>query len=113
MWGGSIDLSCTTTNGTFTVIWLSANPRPEREELGINDPQTVPFMGQKYGGRVTILAIAIAIGEGSLPDTNSGLAYSVSIKGTTIAKSGSLVIEVETPGGLKTTFSPVSIDITL
>ncbi|MGB0494769.1 MAG: Ig-like domain-containing protein [Kangiellaceae bacterium] len=69
--GGSIDSSCTTTDGTCTVVWLSANPRPEGETLSGNGalPEVSNTLGQKYGGRVTILATAI--GEESFPDTNS------------------------------------------
>lgn len=74
--GGSIDSSCTTIAGTCTVVWLSANPRPEGEELPIIGGVQVPVpagLGQKYGGRVTILATAI--GEESFPDTNSNGRY--------------------------------------
>jgi len=76
--GGSIAPSCTTENGVCSVIWTSQYPRPEGKELhaegetprtsNINDHGMPNFMGQKYGGRVTILATAI--GEESFPDLN-------------------------------------------
>jgi len=71
--GGSIEPSCTTENGVCTVIWTSQYPRPEGHVLGdINNllhlPEEQNTMGQKYGGRVTILATAI--GEESFPDLN-------------------------------------------
>lgn len=71
--GGSIDSSCVTTNGACTVIWRSQYPRPEGHILGdVNNlthvPETLNTMGQKFGGRATILATAI--GEESFPDLN-------------------------------------------
>ncbi|XQW83771.1 hypothetical protein ACOYR1_11530 [Thalassotalea piscium] len=76
--GGSIEPSCVTTGGQCTVIWRSQNPSPQGQELSINsvpprtdniDSNGFPnFMGQKYGGRVTILATSI--GEESFPDLN-------------------------------------------
>lgn len=71
--GGSIDPSCVTSNGACSVTWRSQNPRPEGQILGdINNPTHVPeeinTMGQKFGGRATI--IATAIGEESFPDLN-------------------------------------------
>ncbi|WP_019029396.1 hypothetical protein [Colwellia piezophila] len=42
---------------------------------------------------------------------NGGLAWGVSIKGESEPKSGSLLIEVETPGGLSTLYSGISIVI--
>ena len=71
--GGSIESSCTTTNGVCSVIWRSQQPRPEGHVLGdINNlnhqPEASNTMGQKFGGRATILATAI--GEESFPDTN-------------------------------------------
>ncbi len=71
--GGSIEPSCTTENGICTVTWRSQNPRPEGHVLGdINNPTHQPeeqnTMGQKYGGRATILATVI--GEESFPDLN-------------------------------------------
>lgn len=71
--GGSIEPSCTTTNGVCSVLWRSQQPRPEGHVLGdINNlnhqPEAINTMGQKFGGRATILATAI--GEESFPDTN-------------------------------------------
>lgn len=68
--GGSIESSCTTINGACTVIWTSQNPRPEGKTLAeeMQAPEIWNSMGQKYGGRATILATAI--GEESFPDLN-------------------------------------------
>ncbi len=71
--GGSIEPSCATQNGICTVVWRSQNPRPEGHVLGdVNNPTHQPeaqnTMGQKYGGRATILATVI--GEESFPDLN-------------------------------------------
>ncbi len=80
--GGSIETlgnSCITSDdGSCSVIWRSQSPKPEGKELyaeGENprtsniDNNGLPnFMGQKYGGRVTILATTI--GEESFPDLN-------------------------------------------
>ena len=71
--GGSIDSFCTTLNGSCSVIWRSQQPRPEGHVLGDfnnidNVPEVFNTMGQKYGGRATILATAI--GEESFPDSN-------------------------------------------
>lgn len=71
--GGSIEPSCVTENGTCTVVWRSQNPRPEGNVLGDANnlthlPEEMNTMGQKYGGRATILATAI--GEESFPDLN-------------------------------------------
>ena len=71
--GGAIDPSCITTNGACTVTWRSQQPRPEGHVLGdVNNlfavPELANTMGQKYGGRATI--IATAIGEESFPDLN-------------------------------------------
>ncbi|QOL24642.1 hypothetical protein LP316_09825 [Thalassotalea sp. LPB0316] len=68
--GGSIDPACTTVNGSCSVNWYSQFPRPEGKELAIEGrtPEIVNTMGQKYGGRATILATAI--GEESFPDLN-------------------------------------------
>lgn len=76
--GGSIEPSCITSGGQCSVIWRSQNPSPQGQELAMNsvpprttniDANGVPnFMGQKYGGRVTVLATAI--GEESFPDLN-------------------------------------------
>lgn len=76
--GGSIEPSCLTSGGQCSVLWRSQNPSPEGQELAINSvpPRTTNidsngfpnFMGQKYGGRVTVLATAI--GEESFPDLN-------------------------------------------
>jgi len=64
--GGSIQSSCTTTDGSCTVTWTSQNPRPEGES--VITPEVNNSLGQKFGGRATILATAI--GEESFPDTN-------------------------------------------
>lgn len=82
--GGSIenlDASCTTgDDGSCSVIWRSQFPRPEGHVLGdVNNPNHVPevsnTMGQKYGGRVTILATTI--GEESFPDLNGNGRFDV------------------------------------
>jgi len=84
--GGSIGGSCTTVNGTCSVMWRSQNPRSTGKvltqsfctlsddalattlcaRLPLNDGGN--YLGQSYGGRVSILATAI--GEESFPDTN-------------------------------------------
>ncbi|TQV74631.1 hypothetical protein FLL45_06615 [Aliikangiella marina] len=68
--GGSIQPSCTTQNGACSVTWTSQNPRPEGQTLAENGitPTVINGMGQKFGGRATI--VATAIGEESFPDTN-------------------------------------------
>ena len=82
--GGSIESSCLTVNGACTVIWTSQLPRPEGHVLAHNTgdennfftnqpdvlhpPEHFNTLGQKFGGRATILATAI--GEESFPDTN-------------------------------------------
>ncbi|MDQ7050228.1 MAG: Ig-like domain-containing protein [Enterobacterales bacterium] len=68
--GGSIGSSCTTLNGACTVVWTSQFPRPQGKELLIEGavPHSPNTMGQRYGGRATILATAI--GEESFPDLN-------------------------------------------
>ncbi|WNC69860.1 hypothetical protein RI845_06890 [Thalassotalea nanhaiensis] len=66
--GGSIEPYCQTIGGACSVQWTSQQPRPEGILLGDNDPTIVNELGQKYGGRATILAIAI--GEESFPDLN-------------------------------------------
>lgn len=84
--GGSIGSSCTTENGVCSVMWSSQNPRPAGQRLtrefctvaDDNDPAIfcarLPldngknYLGQEYGGRVTVLATAI--GEESFPDKN-------------------------------------------
>ena len=71
--GGSIEPSCTTVNGTCSVVWRSQLPRPEGNQLNGQDPQPTNFMGQKYGGRATILATAI--GEESFPDFNGNARF--------------------------------------
>ena len=87
--GGSIDnlgASCTTgDDGSCSVVWRSQFPRPEGHVLGdANNPNQVPtlplannkgVMGQKYGGRVTILASTI--GEESFPDLNGNGRFDV------------------------------------
>ncbi|MBA6264934.1 hypothetical protein [Colwellia sp. Bg11-12] len=83
--GGSVGSSCTTINGVCSVMWTSQNPRPAGQLLtsnfcsvADNDDPTIfcarlangkNYLGQEYGGRVTILATAI--GEESFPDKNS------------------------------------------
>ena len=68
--GGSIEPSCVTANGACTVVWTSQNPRPEGQTLAGNgaSPEVSNTLGQKFGGRATI--IATAIGEESFPDAN-------------------------------------------
>ncbi|MBU2925665.1 Ig-like domain-containing protein [Colwellia sp. 1_MG-2023] len=83
--GGRIEPSCVTVNGTCSVVWNSQNTRPEGHVLQHTtaDPYTLidgtladrvhpserlNTLGQKYGGRATILATAI--GEESFPDLN-------------------------------------------
>ena len=82
--GGSIESSCVTANGACTVNWTSQQPRPEGHVLAHNTddeynfftnqpdilhpPEQFNSLGQKYGGRATI--IATAIGEESFPDLN-------------------------------------------
>jgi hypothetical protein len=81
--GGSIEPSCVTQNGMCTVTWRSQYPRPEGHVLGdANNPTHPPelqnTMGQKYGGRVTVLATAI--GEESFPDLNGNGRFDASEK---------------------------------
>ncbi|GHE78586.1 Ig-like domain-containing protein [Thalassotalea profundi] len=84
--GGSIGSSCTTENGVCSVMWVSQSPRPAGQTLtksfctvaDNNDPaifcareplaNNKNYLGQEYGGRVSILATAI--GEESFPDKN-------------------------------------------
>jgi hypothetical protein len=71
--GGRIEPSCVTENGTCTVKWNSQFPRPEGHILGDSNnighlPETQNTMGQKLGGRATVMARAI--GEESFPDLN-------------------------------------------
>jgi hypothetical protein len=88
--GGRIEPSCVTVNGTCSVIWNSQNARPEGHVLQHNtgdeynwsiSPDVVhlpePFntLGQKYGGRATILATVI--GEESFPDLNGNARFDV------------------------------------
>ncbi len=87
--GGSIenlDASCITgDDGSCSVIWRSQSPRPYGHELGdVNNSNQVPtpplannkgVMGQRYGGRVTILATTI--GEESFPDINGNGRFDV------------------------------------
>jgi hypothetical protein len=79
--GGSVDPSCITTNGACTVTWRSQFPRPEGHKLGdvnntLHQPQVNNTMGQKWGGRATI--IATAIGEESFPDLNGNARFDAS-----------------------------------
>jgi len=82
--GGSIEnlsASCITDDdGSCLVTWRSQNPKPEGHVLGdVNNPTHVPetqnTMGQKLGGRVTILATTI--GEESFPDLNGNGRFDV------------------------------------
>ena len=84
--GGSIESSCLTDNGSCSVNWRSQNPRPAGQTLTssfcsvADDADSTilcarpplsngkNYLGQEYGGRVTILATAI--GEESFPDKN-------------------------------------------
>ena len=68
--GGSIEPACITVNGQCSVTWFSQFPRPEGKTLAEEGrvPEEYNTMGQKYGGRATILATAI--GEESFPDLN-------------------------------------------
>ena len=89
--GGRIEPSCTTVAGTCTVTWNSQNTRPEGHvlyhnadeyTLVLNSPttthpsETFNTLGQKYGGRATILATAI--GEESFPDLNGNARFDAS-----------------------------------
>ncbi|TRX56409.1 Ig-like domain-containing protein [Thalassomonas sp. M1454] len=68
----------------------------------------------------TIIEFTATAGSIVGPDTfvwpndnhNGGRAFSVSIEGEDEPKSGSLIVEVTTPSGVKTTYSPISIVIT-
>jgi hypothetical protein len=82
--GGSIENledSCVTgDDGSCSVTWRSQSPKPEGHILGdINNPthlpETINTMGQKYGGRVTVLATTI--GEESFPDLNGNGRFDV------------------------------------
>jgi len=83
--GGAIEPSCTTIKGRCEVKWRSQMPRPEGETLYQNavpprvtniDAFGFPnFMGQKYGGRVSISVSAI--GEESFPDLNGNGRFDV------------------------------------
>ncbi|MBA6417994.1 Ig-like domain-containing protein [Colwellia sp. 6M3] len=82
--GGSIDSansSCTTnTDGACSVIWRSQFPKPDGHVIGdVNNvnhvPELVNSMGQKFGGRATILATTI--GEESFPDLNGNGRFDV------------------------------------
>ena len=79
--GGSIEPSCQTVNGACSVMWRSQFPRPEGEELtfplcidadlqniATGCADVINTMGQRFGGRATVLATAI--GEESFPDLN-------------------------------------------
>ncbi|MFT6900960.1 MAG: hypothetical protein ACJAXS_001141 [Colwellia sp.] len=84
--GGSIGNSsaekqCTTDDsGACFVIWRSQNPRPEGHILGdlnnpLHAPENINTMGQRYGGRATVLATTI--GEESFPDLNGNGRFDV------------------------------------
>ena len=83
--GGSIETlnaTCITgDDGSCSVVWRSQEPKPEGQELSFvscysqnNLQPTVgcahyeEYLGQKYGGRTTILATTV--GEESFPDLN-------------------------------------------
>ena len=74
--GGAIVGSCTTAGGVCSVTWTSQNARPAGNQLDGKYPRTTNidssglpnFMGQSYGGRVTVLATAI--GNETFPDLN-------------------------------------------
>ncbi len=76
--GGAIQSSCITVNGACSVIWTSQFPRPQGKELLIEGavPHSPNTMGQRYGGRATI--IATAIGEESFPDLNGNGRFDIS-----------------------------------
>jgi hypothetical protein len=82
--GGSIENlenSCVTgDDGSCSVTWRSQSPKPEGHILGdINNSthlsETANTMGQKFGGRVTVLATTI--GEESFPDLNGNGRFDV------------------------------------
>jgi len=84
--GGSIgnssaDKQCTTDDsGACSVTWRSSSPRPEGHILGdannlTHVPETVNTMGQRYGGRSTILATVV--GEESFADLNGNGRFDV------------------------------------
>lgn len=101
--GGSIEPSCVTTKGACSVTWTSQYPRPEGHVLAhntndeynyftnnpnvVHPPQQFNTLGQKYGGRATI--IATAIGEESFPDLNGNGRFDASemnaFKGTDVS----------------------------
>ncbi len=90
--GGSIESSCTTTNGACSVNWTSQAPRPCGQTMGEPDVVLDPLLGpnqcadtgggnnsfypiigekplgQPHGGRATI--VATVVGEESFIDTN-------------------------------------------
>lgn len=91
--GGRIEPSCVTENGTCSVEWNSQNTRPEGHVLYHNNAdrytlvdstladtlhpsQRLNTLGQKFGGRATILATAI--GEESFPDLNGNARFDAS-----------------------------------
>ncbi len=87
----NLEQSCTTgDDGSCTVIWRSQNPRPEGHVLMHNTgdeynlssnpdvvhfPETTNTLGQKFGGRVTI--VASTIGQESFPDLNGNGRFDV------------------------------------
>ncbi|MFT5757300.1 MAG: hypothetical protein ACI9LM_002029 [Alteromonadaceae bacterium] len=82
--GGSIEnlnsLCITGDDGSCSVTWRSQNPKPEGHILGdLNNPNHVPetlnTMGQKKGGRATVLATTI--GGESFPDLNGNGRFDV------------------------------------
>ncbi|NQZ81031.1 MAG: hypothetical protein HRT52_08465 [Colwellia sp.] len=82
--GGSIEnlgsLCITGDDGSCTVTWRSQNPKPEGHVLGdLNNLNHVPeesnTMGQKMGGRATVLATTI--GGESFPDLNGNGRFDV------------------------------------
>jgi len=113
--GGSIGSSCVTSNGQCQVTWRSQNPRPEGQELAMNsvpprlsntDANDFPnFMGQKYGGRVTILATAI--GEESFPDLNGNGRFDIC---EVPAFKGEIGFPCNADGSFDTTKTQISYD---
>ncbi|NMP16417.1 invasin domain 3-containing protein [Thalassotalea sp. Y01] len=68
--GGSIEPSCVIMAGACTVVWTSQEPRPTGPEgatPAVNNPIDLS-LGNRVGGRATILAHAI--GEESFVDLN-------------------------------------------
>ncbi len=98
--GGSVQASCTTSNGACTVTWTSQDPRPPRNssDNSVNrilclDISNQPLIGQaKYtcqaerAGRSTILAAAI--GNESFKDQNGNGIFDPGIDVFTTSETG-------------------------